>query len=274
MTTSDEREPTCYFASDGEDRFVPTGWTRGPWDARFQHGGPPSALLGRALARAVASEPHEPARFWIELRRPVPIRPLRVVVEAVRIGRSTSTASATLLDRETELVRASALFVRHADLALDAARLPGVAAFEPQPSPETVRSFSMPFFRHPVGYHASIDLRIARGTWARGPVLAWFRARCAVVEGETPTPLERVLIAADSVHGVAPPLDMDVFSFVNPDLAVHLSRLARGEWVALDAWTAAEPTGVGIARSTLYDADGPIGATLQSLVIAPRAPSP
>lgn len=269
-SSSAETEPTFYFAHDGGDRFVPTEWTRGPWDPAYQHGGPPSALLGRALEHAVAAEPHAPARFWIELRRPVPIRPLRVVTSAVRTGRATSTATATLLDGETELVRASALFIRRVDLRLDEARLPNVARYDAQPPPDDVPSFRMPFFVHPVGYQTSIDLRIAKGTWREGPVVAWFRARAAVVDGETPTPLQRVLIAADSVHGVAPPLDIDRFTFVNPDLAVHLSRLPRTEWVGLDAWTSAEPSGLGIARSTLLDEDGPIGATLQTLVIAPR----
>jgi len=29
--------------------FLANAWTAGPWDPRLQHGGPPAALLGRAL---------------------------------------------------------------------------------------------------------------------------------------------------------------------------------------------------------------------------------
>src|SRR3954454_13183464 len=44
--------PTCLYEPDDDDRFVPTGLTRGPWDRRFQHAGPPAALLARAAERA------------------------------------------------------------------------------------------------------------------------------------------------------------------------------------------------------------------------------
>ena len=71
--------------------------------------------------------------------------------------------------------------------------------------------------------------------------------RAALVAGEQPTPLQRVLIAADSGNGVSATLDWSRYVFINVDLTVHLHRLPAGEWVCLDAITVPEPTGVGLA---------------------------
>jgi len=90
------------------------------------------------------------------------------------------------------------------------------------------------------------------------------------VLGEAPSPLARVLIAADSGNGVAVVLDPARYTFINADLTVYLHRLLAGEWVCLDAETLPEPTGVGVTRSRLWDLDGPLGWALQSLVIEAR----
>ena len=38
----------AFFVRDG-NKFVPTELTRGPWDPKAQHGGPPAALLASVL---------------------------------------------------------------------------------------------------------------------------------------------------------------------------------------------------------------------------------
>jgi hypothetical protein len=55
--------------------------------------------------------------------------------------------------------------------------------------------------------------------------------------------------------------------FINPDLTIHLSRYPTGEWVALDAVTYPSDHGVGFAESALYDEDGRIGRSVQSLLL-------
>ena len=58
--------------------------------------------------------------------------------------------------------------------------------------------------------------------------------------------------------------------FINPDLSVYLHRYPKGEWVCLDAETTPGENGVGIALSTIFDAEGPIGHGIQSLFIDQR----
>jgi acyl-CoA thioesterase len=60
---------------------------------------------------------------------------------------------------------------------------------------------------------------------------------------------------------------MTEFVYVNPDLSVHLVRPPEGEWVALRSASVAHTTGVGLARSELFDRDGRIGLAAQSLFV-------
>jgi hypothetical protein len=101
-------------------------------------------------------------------------------------------------------------------------------------------------------------------------VAAWLRARVPLVAGEAPSPLQRVLIAADSGNGLAVPVDPRRFTFVNADLVVALHRPLEGEWVCLDAATARGPLGIGLTETRLWDRRGPIGRALQTLLIDPR----
>ena len=80
--------------------------------------------------------------------------------------------------------------------------------------------------------------------------------RVPLVEGEEPTPLQRVLVAADSGNGVSAALDWRRYLFINTDLSVHLKRLPEGDWVGLDAVTYPEPSGVGLADTVLWDEGG------------------
>ena len=91
-----------------------------------------------------------------------------------------------------------------------------------------------------------------------------------VVAGEELSPLQRVLVVADSGNGVCATLDYRRFLFINVDLTVHLHRHPAGEWVCLDAVTTPERDGVGLADTTLSDEQGPLGRALQTLLVAER----
>ncbi len=122
------------------------------------------------------------------------------------------------------------------------------------------------------GFHrTAMEIRFAAGTsYGRGPGRTWFRFARPLVAGETPSPLALVVAAADFGNGVSRILDFERHLFVNTDLTIHLRREPVGEWVMLDARTRVEPTGVGLAASTLYDRTGAIGLSAQSLYVAER----
>ena len=103
-----------------------------------------------------------------------------------------------------------------------------------------------------------------------GPARMWFRLRVPVVGGEEPSPLQRVLVAADFGNGISSVLDYERFVFINPDLTVYVRRPPVGEWVGLDAASWLEPGGGGYAESALYDERSRIGRAVQALYVAPR----
>jgi len=104
-----------------------------------------------------------------------------------------------------------------------------------------------------------------------GPARVWMRMGVPLVSGEEPTPLQRVLAAADSGNGVSAALDWRSYLFINVDLSVHLHRMPAGEWVCLDAVTLPERSGVGLADTRLHDQRGPIGRALQTLLVDCRS---
>jgi hypothetical protein len=124
------------------------------------------------------------------------------------------------------------------------------------------------------GYLSAIEWRAMWGGLTKpGPASVWGRMRYPLMPDEEPSPLERVLILADSGNGVSWELDIARWHFINPELTVHLHREAEGEWICLDAQTAISPGGVGLATSVLSDLNGPVGVGAQSLLIAPRPPA-
>ena len=121
------------------------------------------------------------------------------------------------------------------------------------------------------GYHTAVEYRFVRGGFVEpGPAVVWMRSRVPVVAGEQLTPLQRVLVVADSGNGVSATLDWRRFLFINVDLTVHLHRLPAGEWVCLDAVTTPEADGIGLADTVLSDEGGRIGRALQTLLVAER----
>ena len=103
-----------------------------------------------------------------------------------------------------------------------------------------------------------------------GPAVCWMRMRAPLVAGEEPSPLQRVLVAADSGNGISSTLDFRRFLFINVDLTVHLHRLPAGEWVCLDSLTIPEPNGQGMSDTMLADERGPIGRACQTLLVTER----
>jgi len=257
--------PDAFFVPDGA-AFVATEHTRGPWSEDHQHAGPPAALIARAF-EALAGDLWI-ARMTFELLRPIPIGPLRLATHELRPGKRVRQYGAVLTDGETEVVRATALCIRQADVDVEApADLPPEPAMcGPEESSETM----FPFFTSDAGYHTSMELRIGVGGVGHGHAQAWLRMRHPLVAGEAPSPLQRLAIAADSGNGVSAALDHERFVFINPDLTVYVHRLPLGEWVGLHARTLAEPNGVGLADDRLYDERGPIARACQSLLIAAR----
>lgn len=259
---------SAYTSADGEC-FHASTLTRGPWHPDHQHAGPPSALVCRAIERAAAASGlTHLGRLTGNLLRPVPLGDCRVEVAADYVGRNAGHYSARLLCAGKEVARFTALMQREEELPV-----PAGTAGHPLPGPPT-RPADCPPCRMPFagngGYGNLVENRLAEGRFFDGPCTAWFRLRFPLVEGEEPSPYQRVAVAADSGNGISAALDFAQFSFVNCDLTINLLRRPIGEWVCLQATSAYGGNGCGLAESSLYDESGLIGRATQSLAVRRR----
>jgi hypothetical protein len=263
------RSPSAYrLRTDGA--FDSTDLTRGPWDPAHQHAGPPIALAARALARAAnALGMGHLARLTASLWRPIPIAALELETATDYAGRNVAHLSARLVSGGRELARFTAVAQREAEVQVPQP-LPGHPPPQAPASPEASLGIEFPHRTGVSGYHDLVELRTAEGTLCRGPCAMWFRLRHALVEGETPGPLERVAAAADSGNGISAVLDFRRYTFVNSDLTINLLRPAQGEWVCIDAHTFVGPAGGGLAGARIFDAGGFIGRSTQSLLVRAR----
>jgi hypothetical protein len=258
------------FEPLGGDRFLPTSASVGPWSQEALHGGPVAALLAGA-AEALLDDLH-PARTSIELLRPVPVAPLAVSVRTLRPGRKVRLVAGELATEDgTVVATVTALGIRQAEVAVPPA--PGEP--DPPPPPDTVEAASRDHVGVGAGWDAfhntGVEHRFVRGSFTDlGPATDWIRLRVPVVPAQAPSPLQRVMAAADFGNGISAVADFSELLFINPDLTVHLHRLPVGEWVALEAASRLEPTGVGLAQSSLWDERGTLGRSLQSLLVDPR----
>jgi len=266
--------PDSFFEPDG-DAYVATEATRGPWDPGAQHAGPPAALIGRELERLGGGRmadgegaPAQVGRITYEIVRSVPIGRLQVHAEVVRPGRRVEMVEAILTDDDGEaLVRARGWRLRTEEVSFET---PSGFPQAP-PGPDQAEPGRFPDIGYDVGYHTAMDYRFTEGAFIeRGPATVWMRMGLPLIPGEVPTPLQRVLAAADSGNGVSAALDWSKFLFINVDLTVHLHRMPEGEWVCLDAVTLPEQNGIGMADTRLLDERGAIGRAVQTLLIAER----
>lgn len=254
----------AFFERIDDDRYESREHTRGPWSPDGQHAGPPTALLGGVLQRHLGGFV---ARITFEILRPVPIAPLTTSVGTVRPGRRVALAEGTLADDDGPVLLARAWHIRTDRIDLPDAARPA----ETQPVPPE-QAEEKPFFGVPwdVGYHTAMEVRFVRGGFTEpGPAFAWMRPRMPIVVGEEVSPLQRVLVAADSGNGLSAALPPKDWLFVNTDLTVHLSRDPVDDWVGLDAHTTLETQGTGLATTLILDRGGPLGRGLQSLFVAP-----
>ena len=295
---------TALFDVVDDDVFLPTARARGPWDPGALHGGPVAALLARAIERAGSpasarsghgatpggrgggAENGQAAgdvadtgagamnvgRLTVELLRPVPVAPLRVTASVLRPGRKVQLvgASITPVDSGVEVARAVALLIR--DAHIDMPDLQDADRLEPPPPRGEATSRSKFDQEWEAFHNEGVEMRFTEGLFHEpGPAVVWMRLCQPVVEGEAPSPVQRVASHADFGNGVSSVVPWGTYLFINPDLTIHLARPPVGEWVCLEARSTLSPgDGMGMAESALYDEMGRIGRSAQSLLVERR----
>ncbi|HVX17636.1 MAG TPA: thioesterase family protein [Acidimicrobiales bacterium] len=275
MSAPGDADPgASLFEPAGDHTWLPTEYSRGPWDPGALHGGPVAALVAREVERVPAPAELHTARLTLELLRPVPLEPLAVRAEVTRPGRKVQgvAVTVTVAGSGLEVTRATAQRIRRDETLHPEDHVPAGAA-----PPE--RSAAPPFVDDPppvvywsepeqVAFHShSVEHRIVSGGFDRpGPTVDWLRLDVPVVAGESPSPWQRMAAVADFGNGISGLFHIDDFTFINPDLTIAVAREPVGEWICLDAITWLGSGAVGLAESALFDREGRIGRAIQTLL--------
>jgi hypothetical protein len=256
--------PSSLYLPVDDDVYEATELTIGPWSAGAQHGGPPAALLAREVERSSGIPGGQTVRLAFDILGPVPVGRVRVTSRVLRPGRRVELVEATLDAGDRPLMRVTAWRTR-------TAKGPAGPAEPPPHGPDDGHPGDLRFFGREVAYHRALEWQVVHGDFMQpGPAAAWTRPLCALVAGEPMTPLEHLLVMTDASSGVSSVLDWSTTSFANVDLVVALRRPPRGSWLATDAVTWLGGTGTAQCFAALYDADGLVGRSSQSLLVEPR----
>lgn len=253
---------SAFYRADGE-RLIPSPLTRGPWSPEHQHGGPPLALLVRAVEALASGQ--RLARLCAEFRRPLPLLPVRVEVEEEHAGRDSRRLLLRLHAGERLGMEARALLLSAKPLDL-----PSPPAVEAWPAPEALPPFDLSFFPWAPAYPQGVEVRLVAGAWGSTPIAFWTRPAWPLVEGEPTSPTQGLALLADAQSGMGVPVDPRRYTFLNPNVDLHLARPPRGDWIGFAIRSLADAGGTGLSYSELRDEAGALGMSVQSLILGRR----
>lgn len=250
--------PEAYFERTATG-FLPTGAAASPWDGAHLSG----VAIGGLLAHAIDGVTGDlsVARLTIDILGTAPSVESLVTVTTRRDGSRLKLVEAELSAQGRVSARATALLVRA--IETPAAETP--LAYGP---PETYAD-SGPSGR--TALRNAFKRRVVHGDIrTSGPGAMWSRIDIAMVAGIPLSPLVRSAMLGDMGSAIGSVLPVRGFTFPNLDIAIHFTRMPRGEWLLIDALTETAGNGLAIVNNTFSDRDGVYARGHQTLFVSPR----
>lgn len=257
----------CYYrrlaGTDEVSVFASTDHTRSNWTPEIQHGSPPLALLTKFIEESVPPGMRI-GRLSMDILGAVPVAEVAVRTWIERAGRRICLLVAEMTEPSTgrAVVRLTAWALATsdtADVALD--RYPALTEGDTAPLEWQWRDTG--------GYLDTVQWRPQHGESA-GACVYWLRPLAGLVDDEPTTPLQRLTMVVDSANGIGGVLDSQRFVYMNTDTTVHLHRLPAGSDFAVRARGSIGPDGIGVTTAEIFDAQGFIGTSAQTLLVQRR----
>jgi hypothetical protein len=253
-----EAEPEAFFTVDG-DSLIPGPMARGPWGPTLS-GHIVGGLLARTLEAAVPDPDLQPARFTVDLLRPILMEPVQVQTTVQREGRRITLVDAAILQHGRVASRASGLFLRRSEDPEGQVWSPNFA-MPPVPAPPAVIPPGLPMLVWSYGPNLDRPLAgVGAGEWeqAHSQKFAWVREIRPLITGETVTPFIRVAMASEVTSSMTH-WGTAGLRYINADYTLTLSRLPVGIYIGLAANSQFSTAGVASGTATIFDEQGPIG---------------
>jgi hypothetical protein len=254
--------------SDGDRQvFESTMGTASNWDDTIQHGSPPLALMTKLIEELSANSGMRVGRLLLDILGPIPVAPVEVRAWVERPGSRISLVSAEMVagrpdGTQRPVARVSAWLLATSDTA-DAVTDRYPPLVEGETSPNSHGWAGRP------GYLEAVTWR-HQNTAPGEAAVAWMSPLVPLVDDEPLTDLQRLAMVVDSANGVGAELDPEEFVFMNTDTAVHLHRAPSGSDFALRARGSIGPDGIGVTTADLFDRQGFIGTSAQTLLVQRR----
>ena len=257
---------SCYYRRVGPDLFASTDQTRSNWSPEIQHGSPPLALLTKAIEDILADGMRF-GRLTLDILGAIPVTEVRVQARVDRPGSRIAMLSAEMsaarpdgAPRAVARVTAWALATSDtADAATD--RYPPLT--EGPPAPLELH------WKDAGGYIDSVQWR-PQPEKSNGGTVYWMSSDANLVDDEPTTALQRLSMVVDSANGIGAAADPDRFMFMNTDTVVHLHRAPAGRDFGVRARGSIGPDGIGVTTAEVFDRDGFIGTSAQTLLVQRR----
>ncbi|GAA3714446.1 thioesterase family protein [Gordonia hankookensis] len=270
----DRPETQTPDAGAGVEYFQPTEATQSVWAATMQHGGPPSGLMMRSLLRCDPDPGQRFTRVTTEILGPIGLGVNRISAQVIRPGRQIS-----LVGTDLEVQQPDGSFRLAARSVGWRLRTADTSAIAEEPAPLT----PLPAELTPVagvtgnedlgvdwgttGFIGSIESATIAGRTGDTPAV-WIRPAIPLVGGEEISDLESVFSVIDIANGMGTRLRTDEWTWMNTDTTVHLTRTPSGPWVGIDADMVQGPDGYGATFADLFDTDGFIGRSAQTVLLS------
>lgn len=264
------------YEQDG-GRWLPTIAAMGPWGDSL-HGGSPAALLCHCLSEANDSS-MPLARLTLDLFRPVPRKPLEVVVAPRRLGRRLSVFEATLSCEGKELVHASALFAEQpvgAGIPASSQRtLPLPGDTEAISLAESARRQSGRILGSGDGLHNRLLVQSISGGHGSGEANAWLELPLQLAPGIPLSPIAHLAACSDFANGIAQRISLHAdgrrVGYINADISLHILRQPGPGKVGMTARNDAIADGRAIVSAECWDDAGLLARISQSALANPIA---
>lgn len=245
--------------------FAATGHTAGPWSADLMHAGPPTALVAHVAASVLPVPSLRLGRLCVEILSPLAVGEVSVGARVLRPGSRVCLVESELAVGGRTAMTARCWYIRRGSAA-------GLPSTRPTPPPDSGEPREIPagWGR---GYLDALEWRwVSGGFESAGDACVWARSRTDLVAGESISPVERVLVLADSASGISSLANPAELLFVNTDLTVHVLREPTGPWLWMRASTRLDDNGSGITSGTIGDQTGDLARTGQLLFVEPQRP--
>lgn len=246
------RAPRGYFTESG-GIYSPTKYAVSPWSDTMLNGPCVSGLTARELENTHAADGFVPARFTLDLFKPVRNEQITFTTTLVRDGNRIRVADASLIQNGQVSARATLVYLRRS------AQPPGsVWTRDEYPTPPREALEVTPDLDTYSWYSSDGEWSQERSEHQNaGRKRLWSR-QLPVIVGEVQSPFVNTATVGEGTSFVTNWGDKGV-GFINADVTLALSRQPEGLDIGVEADNHFSSDGIAVGSAVLFDRLGPFG---------------